>query len=45
MIKDPGETKNLAVDPAYASQMKKHRELFAKWLKMTDDTYTENKNT
>ena len=45
MIKDPGETKNLAADPAYASQLKKHRELFAKWLKMTDDTYTENKNT
>lgn len=40
MLNDSGETKNLAGDPAYASQLKKHRELFASWLKRTDDTYT-----
>ena len=41
MINDPGETRNLAGDPAYASQLTKHRELFAQWLIKTDDTYTE----
>jgi len=40
MINDAGETRNLAGDPAYASQLKGHRELFAKWLKRTDDTYS-----
>lgn len=42
MINDPGETKNLVADPAYAPQLKKHRELFADWLKRTDDTYSES---
>jgi arylsulfatase A-like enzyme len=42
MIKDPGETKNLAGNPEYAAQLELHRKLFADWLKKTDDTYSEN---
>ena len=38
-VKDPGETRNLAADPAYAGQLERHRRLFAEWLKATDDTY------
>ena len=45
MQNDSGETRNLAGDTAYASQLKKHRELFASWLKRTDDTYTWEKLT
>ena len=41
MINDPGETKNLADNPEYAVHLKKHRELFADWLKKTDDTYSD----
>lgn len=39
VIKDPGETQNLAADPAYAKPLEQHRKLFAEWLKATDDTY------
>jgi len=39
VIKDPGETRNLAADPAFAKELEKHRKLFAEWLKATDDTY------
>jgi len=41
MVNDPGETTNLVADPAYASELNKHRALFANWLKKTDDTYSE----
>jgi arylsulfatase A-like enzyme len=41
MVNDPGETRNLANNPEYAGQLSKHRELFANWLKETDDTYAE----
>lgn len=41
MTRDPGETKNLAGNPEYAEVLKKHRQLFADWLKKTDDTYRE----
>ncbi len=39
MSKDPGETRNLAKDPAYAKVLDEHREFFADWRKKTDDTY------
>lgn len=39
VVKDPGETRNLAEDPAYAGQLERHRKLLAEWLKSTDDTY------
>ena len=42
MINDPGETRNLAGLPQYAGQLQTHRELFAEWLRETDDTYAEN---
>jgi arylsulfatase A-like enzyme len=42
MVSDPGETRNLAGSPEYAGQLEKHRELFAEWLKETDDTYGED---
>jgi hypothetical protein len=42
MINDPGETHNLAENPEYAEQLKRHRKLFSDWLKKTDDTYTES---
>jgi len=41
MVNDPGETRNLAGLPDYAGQLKKHRALFAEWLKTTDDTYRD----
>ena len=42
MVQDSGETRNVAGDPRYAAQLEEHRELFADWLKTTDDTYREN---
>jgi arylsulfatase A-like enzyme len=39
MVNDPGETKNLAENPEYAAHLKQHQELFADWLKKTDDTW------
>ena len=41
MANDPGETRNLANNPEYTGQLGKHRELFANWLKETDDRYAE----
>ncbi|MEN8863386.1 MAG: sulfatase-like hydrolase/transferase [Lentimonas sp.] len=39
MINDAGETKNLAADKAYATQLSGHRELLTEWLAETDDTF------
>jgi arylsulfatase A-like enzyme len=37
--KDPGETKNLAGDPAFAAVLVEHRKHVADWLARTDDNY------
>ena len=39
MLSDPGETNNLAKDPAFAEQMALHRSMLNDWLDRTDDTY------
>ncbi|MFC1763745.1 sulfatase [Planctomycetota bacterium] len=39
MTNDPGEIKNLTENPKYADILNQHRQLFADWLKKTDDTY------
>jgi len=41
MINDPGETKNLAGNPEYANQLKRHQQLLKDWLSQTDDTYSQ----
>ena len=42
LVNDPGETKNLAQNPEYAAQLKRHRKLFSDWLAKTDDTYRDS---
>ncbi|MGB1259771.1 MAG: sulfatase-like hydrolase/transferase [Akkermansiaceae bacterium] len=37
MEKDPHQVNNLATDPKYAAELKKHRKLLATWIKETDD--------
>jgi N-sulfoglucosamine sulfohydrolase len=34
---DPHEIRNLVDDPAYASELKRHREFLSDWIKNTDD--------
>ena len=34
---DPGETKNLAGQPALAGQLNRHRQLLAQWQKTTEE--------
>jgi len=34
---DPHEVNNLAGDPAYAEELKRHREILDRWMKETDD--------
>lgn len=36
---DPGETKNLASDPAYAPQLQAHRKMLEEWAKKTADPF------
>ena len=40
MHADPGETKNLACDPAHTDVLKRHRALLVDWLKQTNDDFT-----
>ena len=40
MHSDPGETKNLARDPAHADALKRHRGLLLEWIKQTNDDFT-----
>ncbi|RMD82978.1 MAG: DUF229 domain-containing protein, partial [Lentisphaerae bacterium] len=42
MQTDPGETHNLAKDPAYADILQQHRAYFADWLRRTDDTWRQD---
>jgi hypothetical protein len=35
--KDPHEIRNLAGDPRYAAELKRHRGILQKWMKETDD--------
>jgi len=37
MPADPGEMKNLAGQPAFASEIKRHRRLLAQWNKLTEE--------
>lgn len=39
MHADPGETKNLAYDPAHAGELKRHRSLLQDWIKQTNDDF------
>ncbi|BDS07899.1 hypothetical protein NT6N_29390 [Oceaniferula spumae] len=43
--KDPDQINNLATDPNYAEELKKHREVLEAWIKKTDDKgqYGESK--
>jgi arylsulfatase A-like enzyme len=36
---DPGETQNLAYEPAMQATVKKHRDLLHTWMQTTDDTF------
>ena len=40
MHADPGETKNLAFDPAHAGELERHRTLLQDWIKQTNDDFT-----
>lgn len=37
LTNDPHELKNLATDPAYADELKQHREMLANWIEETGD--------
>ena len=37
MEKDPHQINNLADDPKFAAELKKHRDLLEAWIKKTDD--------
>jgi hypothetical protein len=37
MQADPGEMKNLAGQPALASEIERHRKLLAQWNKLTEE--------
>ena len=37
LANDPHEVNNLADDPAYAEELKRHREILETWMKETDD--------
>ncbi|MDF1658639.1 MAG: sulfatase [Verrucomicrobiales bacterium] len=37
IAKDPHQIKNLAGDPAFADQLKQHRDILKTWMKETDD--------
>ena len=39
MINDPGEMKNLALDPAYSDVLNRHRTLLSEWVKETGDKF------
>ena len=39
MEKDPGEMKNLALDPQYQKELNMHRELLQEWIRETDDSF------
>jgi arylsulfatase A-like enzyme len=39
MKNDPGEMKNLALDPAYRDVLVEHRKYLAEWIKLTDDSF------
>ena len=39
MINDPGEMKNLAVDPQYTDILDKHRKLLSEWVMETGDKF------
>jgi arylsulfatase A-like enzyme len=39
MVKDPGETTNLAGREEFAPQLARHRAMLADWLKRTDDNF------
>lgn len=45
MEKDPDQVNNLATDPKYAAELKRHRDILEKWIKETDDKgqYPESK--
>ena len=38
MEADPGETKNLAVDPSFSNELNRHRALIANWAQQTSDS-------
>ncbi len=40
MLKDPGETNNLAYKSGYQKQLVRHRRHLAKWMKETSDEFT-----
>lgn len=42
---DPDQVKNLASDPKFAAELKRHRDILEKWIKKTDDKgqYPESK--
>jgi arylsulfatase A-like enzyme len=46
MVADPGEMKNLALDPAFATVLAEHRRLLTEWYQQNGETlapqYTEN---
>ncbi|MBL7187010.1 MAG: hypothetical protein ISS70_11880 [Phycisphaerae bacterium] len=37
LSKDPHEVRNLAGDPRYAAELKRHRNILKSWMKETDD--------
>lgn len=39
MDSDPGETKNLAADPAFSAQLQTHRKMLQEWAKKTSDPF------
>lgn len=39
LVADPGETRNLAGDPAHAADLRRHRAMLAAWCKQTDDPF------
>lgn len=45
LTKDPHQVNNLASDPKYAGELKKHRDILNTWIKATDDKgqYPESK--
>jgi arylsulfatase A-like enzyme len=39
MKDDPGETNNLATDPAHADVLARHRDYLRQWCRQTDDAF------
>ena len=39
MQQDPGEMKNLALDPQYLEILRAHRELLQEWILETEDSF------